>query len=35
MKFNYQARTEEGVIRSGQVEASSEEAAAIILEKKF
>jgi len=34
MKFNYQARTEEGVIRSGQVEASSEEAAAIILEKQ-
>jgi len=33
MKFDYQARTKEGEIRSGQVEASSKEAAIILLQK--
>jgi len=33
MKFNYQARTKEGEIRTGQVEASSKEAAIVLLQK--
>ena len=33
MKFNYQTRTKKGEIRSGQVEASSREAAASLLQK--
>ena len=33
MKFNYQARTKKGEIRSGQIEASSREAAASLLQK--
>jgi type IV pilus assembly protein PilC len=33
MKFNYQARTKEGETRAGQVEASSKEAAIVLLQK--
>jgi len=33
MKFDYQARTKEGEIRTGQVEASSKEAAIVLLQK--
>jgi type IV pilus assembly protein PilC len=33
MKFNYQARTQEGEIRAGQIEASSKEAAVVLLQK--
>jgi len=33
MKFNYQARTKKGEIRVGKVEASSEEAAIVLLQK--
>ena len=33
MKFNYQTRTKKGEIRSGQIEASSKEAAASLLQK--
>ena len=33
MKFTYQARTKEGEMRSGQIEASSREAAIEVLQK--
>ena len=33
MKFSYQARTEEGELRIGEIEASSKEAAALLLRK--
>jgi len=33
MKFNYQARTKQGEVKSGQIEASSKEAAANLLQK--
>lgn len=33
MKFNYQARTKEGEVYTGQIEASSQEAAVILLQK--
>ena len=33
MKFDYQGRTQEGEVRAGQVEASSKEAAIVLLQK--